>query len=120
MKREPFENRRMTLPDSFVPPGAEDRLRARTFSLPRQRRGRKRKIFVVKKTSRLPSTNGADKEIRQILIFDNHPDTLRLIFGRRQDSHVDPGKSQRASSLEVITVCFLTVIGLIGMFWPLL
>jgi hypothetical protein len=121
MKRERFEYGRMALPESFVTPRADDQLNlARSFSLPGKRRGRTRKIFIVKKTSRLRSTSGTNKKIRQILIFDNHPDTLRLIFGRRPDPHVDLPVSPRVSSWELIIVCLLTVVGLIGMFWPLL
>src|SRR2546421_1680094 len=114
MKRERFDYGRMALPRSFVRPSAEDQLSlARTFSLPGQRRGQARKIFVIKKTSRLRSSNGADKKIRRILIFDNHPETLRLIFARRPDPHVDLAASQRISSRELIIVCLLTVVGLI-------
>ncbi|HYR23197.1 MAG TPA: hypothetical protein VEP30_09790 [Chthoniobacterales bacterium] len=121
MKRERFDYGRMALPASFVRPSADDELNlARTFSLPGQRGRRARKIFVIKKTSRLRSTNGADKKIRRILIFDNHPDTLRLVFARRPDPHVDVPAPQRVSSCELIIVCLLTFVGLIGMFWPIL
>jgi hypothetical protein len=34
------------------------------------------------------------KTIRRILIFDNHPDSLRLVFGRRLNADVDPGPPQ--------------------------
>src|SRR5437667_7376045 len=114
MKWERFDYGRMALPRSFVRPSAEDQLSlARTFSLPGTRRGRTRKIFVIKKTSRLRSTNGADKKIRRILIFDNHPESLRLVFARRPDPHVDVPVPKRVSSWELIIVCLLTVVGLI-------
>jgi hypothetical protein len=121
MKREQFDYGRMALPASFVRPSADDQLNlARTFSLPGQQPGRTRKIFVIKKTSRLRSTNGADKKIRRILIFDNHPESLRLVYGRRSNRHVDLSAPQRVSSWELIIVCFVTFVGLIGMFWPIL
>jgi hypothetical protein len=120
MKRKRFDYRRMELPVSFVRPDAGDRLNfRRRFSLP-ERRGQTRKIFVLKKTSRLPSTSAADKKIRRILIFDNHPDSLRLVFGRRLLSDVDLIRSKRVSSWELIVVSMVTLVGLIGMFWPLL
>jgi len=120
MKRERFDYGRMALPRSFVRPSAEDQLSlARTFSLPGQRSGRARRIFVIKKTSRLRSTNGADKKIRRILIFDNHPDSLRLVFEGGAISHHELPKSRHVSSWELIIVCSLTVVGLVGMFWPL-
>jgi hypothetical protein len=33
--------------------------------------------------SHLPATNTQGKTIQRILIFDDHPDSLRLVFGRR-------------------------------------
>src|SRR5260370_22020742 len=121
MKRERFDYGRMALPRSFVRPNAEDQLNlARTFSLPGQRSGRARKIFVIKKTSRLRSTNGADKKIRRILVFDNHPESLRLVYGRRRSPDIDLSVPQRASSSELIIVSLLTVAALVGMFWPVL
>jgi hypothetical protein len=121
MKREPFDYRWGSLPDSFVRPAADDQqTAARSFSLPGERHGERRKIFVIKQASRLASTNGAGKKIRRILIFDNHPDTLGLVFGRRRRLDVDLSRSQRISSWELIVVSLLTVAGLVGMFWPLL
>src|SRR5437667_8074088 len=121
MKWERFDYGRMALPRSFVRPSAEDQLSlARTFSLPGQRSGRARKIFVIKKTSRLRSANGADKKIRRILIFDNHPESLRLVLARRPDPQINFAMPQRVSSWELIIVCSLIVVGLIGMFWPIL
>src|SRR5438132_14200651 len=97
MKWERFDYGRMALPRSFVRPSAEDQLSlARTFSLPGQRSGRARRIFVIKKTSRLRSTNGVDKKIRRILIFDNHPESLRLVF---------EGRSNFASRASEIAAC---------------
>ena len=121
MKRERFDYGRMALLGSFVTPSADDQLNlARTFSLPGERCGRTRKIFVIKKTSRLRSANRADKKIRRILIFDNHPESLRLVFARRPDPQINFAMPQRVSSWELIIVCSLTVVGLIGMFWPIL
>src|ERR1700682_4067905 len=111
MKRERSDYRGMALPAQFVRPGAEDQLNlARTFSLPRQRRGRPRKIFVIKKTSRLWSKTGAGKKIRRILIFDSHPESLRLVYGPRSNPDVDLSVPQRVSSWELIIVCFVTVV----------
>src|SRR5216683_326135 len=103
MKRERPHYRGMALPTSFV-----DRQRSRT-----------RKIFIIKKTSRLPSTNAAGKKIRRILIFDNHPDSLRLIFGERASPYVDLSVPQRVSSWQLIVVSILTMSALFGMVWPL-
>ena len=91
----------------------------RAFSQAGKRASRTKKIFVIKKTSRLPSTNAAGKTIRRILIFDNHPDSLRLVFGRRPYPDVDLSPPQRVSAWELIIVSILTIGGLVGMFWPL-
>jgi hypothetical protein len=80
---------------------------------------RPRKIFVIKQASRRPATNTAGKQIRRILIFDDHPDSLRLVFGRRANSQIDLSTPSRASSWELILVSMLTMGALIGMFWPL-
>src|SRR2546427_12170081 len=105
MKRERFDYGRMALPRSFVRPSAEDQLNlARTFSLPGQRSGRARRIFVIKKTSRLRATNGVDKKIRRILIFDNHPEILRLAFEDGAIWHHELPKSWHSSLWELISV----------------
>ena len=109
----------MALPTLFVRRITEGQLNlARTSSGDRQR-SRTRKIFIIKKTSRLPSTNAAGKKIRRILIFDNHPDSLRLLFGERTNPYVDLSVPQRVSSWELIVVSILTMSALFGMVWPL-
>jgi len=116
MKRERFDYRRMELPVSFVRPDADDRLNfRRSFPPPGEHRGQTRKIFVVKKTSRLPSTSAAGKKIRRILIFDNHPDSLRLVFGRGLNP--DRSAPQRATSWELIIVSVLSIGALISAIW---
>jgi hypothetical protein len=117
MKREWHQYRGTALPADFVRPGNADQLNfAQGFSATGQRSARPRKIFVVKKTSRLSSTNAPDKKIRRILIFDNHPDSLRLVFGRQADS-----SEPRSTSLwELVLVAALTFGAVFGMFWPLL
>src|SRR5438132_11579361 len=113
MKRERFDYGRMALLGSFVTPSADDQLNlARTFSLPGERCGRTRKIFVIKKTSRLRSTNGADKKIRRILIFDDHPESLRLVLARRSVPHVVFTVPQRVSPGGPTSVFLLPDVGM--------
>src|SRR5713226_5125718 len=120
MKRERRHYRGMALPTSFVRRITEGQLNLTQTSSGDRQRVRTRKIFIIKKISRLPSTNAAGKKIRRILIFDNHPDSLRLVFARRPDPHVDVPVPKRVSSWELIIVCSLTFVGVIGMFWPIL
>jgi hypothetical protein len=42
------------------------------------------------------------KTIRRILIFDNHPDSLRLVFGHRLNADVDPSAPQITSRGYII------------------
>jgi hypothetical protein len=87
-----------------------------------------RKIFVVKQVRRpfesrsgqaLPATNAAGKKVQRILIFDNHPDSLRLVFGRGATPWADLSDRQHGTSWAVVVLCMLELIALIGMFWPL-
>jgi hypothetical protein len=111
----------MALPASLVNPSAEDRLNsAPGFFVTGPQSARTRKIFVIKQTSRLPSTNTTGKKIRRILIFDDHPESLRLVFGHRPNPYVDLSGPQRVNSWELIIVSMVTIAGLVGMFWPLL
>jgi len=107
----------MALPTSFVRRITEGQLNLAQTSSGDRQRARTRKIFVIEKTSRLPSTNAAGKKIRRILIFDNHPDSLRLVFEGGAISHRDIPR--HVSSWELLIVSILTIGGLVGMFWPL-
>ena len=109
----------MALPTSFVRRIIEGQLNLALTSSGDRQRGRTRKIFIIKQTSRLPSTNAAGSKIRRILIFDNHPDSLRLVFGERANPYVNLSVPQRVSSWELVFVSILTMSALFGMFWPL-
>jgi len=60
------------------------------------------------------------KTIRRILIFDSHPDSLRLVFGRDANPVFDTSPPQHVSSWAVPLVVMLIAVALIAMFWPLL
>ena len=79
--------------------------------------GRK-KIFAIVAPP-IPADVGC-KTIRRILIFDNHPDSLRLVSGYRgEDSHFRVFDSPRTISWGV-TLLWILVVGLMmAMFWPL-
>lgn len=72
---------------------------------------------MIKQVRRLESTTGTHKKIRCILIFDNHPDSLRLVF--RANPHIHLSAPERVISWELILVSILIMGALIGMFWPL-
>jgi hypothetical protein len=121
MKREWPQYRGTARPaPQFVRPGADDQLNLGGALFESERRVRTKKIFIVRKTTRLPSTNAAGKKIRRILIFDNHPESLRLVFGHRPHRDVDLSRPAQVISWELILVSILAVAGLVGMFWQLL
>jgi hypothetical protein len=120
MKRKSFYDRQISFPAPFVRPIANHQPNlARAFSVRGQPGIRAKSIFVVKQSNRLPPPNAARKKIRHILIFDDHPDSLRLVFGRRVNPHVHLSAPPPASSWELILVSILTMGVLVAMFWPL-
>jgi hypothetical protein len=78
-----------------------------------------RKIFVIKQVQRLPAANAPGRQIRRILVFDNHPDSLHLVFGHRANRAVAVSDSPRTSLWDFILVAALTFAVVFGMFWPL-
>ena len=79
-----------------------------------------RKTFVMRQTGRLRGTDGSIKTVRRILIFDDHPDSLRLILG---DSASRDGRrtSRGWATLRIFILPGIAALtALIAMFWPLL
>ena len=119
----------MSLPAPFVRPIANHHPNlARAFPVSGQPGIRAKRIFVIKQSSRpfdfrsgqaLAALNAARKKIRHILIFDDHPDSLRLVFGRRVNPHAHLSAPPPANSWELILVTMLTMGALVAMFWPL-
>jgi hypothetical protein len=72
-------------------------------------RGRKRRFAV---RSQLVTVSG--KTIRHIVIFDNHPDSLRLLV----NSDLIPRR--RNEFLYAVLAIALVLAAGLGMFWPLL
>jgi hypothetical protein len=85
-----------------------------------QRQAHARKIFIIRQTKAMRTTSGSAKKIRRVVIFDNHPATLRLLFGRRTNPRVDLSRPQPASVRELALVWTLVAVLLMAMFWPLL
>ena len=59
------------------------------------------------------------KTIRRILIFDNHPDSLRLVSRLRVRPDVDLVAARRAGPAHLMFGLLLMLALSIGMFWPL-
>ena len=116
MKRESSHDRRIQFPAPLIGPiAAGESKSARTSSWIGEPSLRRKRLFIIKQVGR----SGTDKKIRRVLIFDNHPDSLRLVFGGGAISHRELPISRHVSSWELIIVSILTIGGLFGMFWPL-
>jgi hypothetical protein len=121
MEGENSQDRGMPLSRQFVRRSSDSRNLRLARDLPLNRRVSvgARKIFVVKQTSHLPATNAAaGKTVQRILIFDDHPDSLRLVFGRRVASYVRLSDPQRTTSWGVALLWILVVGLMMAMFWP--
>jgi hypothetical protein len=81
---------------------------------------RPKKIFVIKQTGRLQPTNAKGKEVQRILIFDNHPASIRLVFEHRAKLRAGLSVPPRATSWELTLVTMLAVVLLIAMLAPIL
>jgi hypothetical protein len=68
--------------------------------------------------SQLPATNTQGKTIQRILIFDDHPDSLRLVFGRRSSPQADRTASQSGGWWEPILAWMLIAGALIAVLTP--
>jgi hypothetical protein len=77
-----------------------------------------KKIFAIV-TPPMPADVG-DKMIRRILIFDNHPDSLRLVSRLRLRPDVKLDAARRAHPAYLIFALLLMLALSIAMFWPLI
>jgi hypothetical protein len=88
MKRERSRDNDSFVP-SVVPPSGESSAEAR-------------RLFVFKGQERLAANNGPDKTVQRILIFDNHPETLRLLFMSGAGAWADPEGQESARWWEPV------------------
>jgi hypothetical protein len=78
-----------------------------------------KRIFVMKQTSLLPVADGPVKSVQQILLFDDHPDSLRMIFGGPANWNADDADDDGFSFREFVVPGVAILVGLIAMFLPL-
>src|SRR5438270_11548894 len=120
MKRKDFHRRRMVLPASFARPIIKpQRNLTRDFSPSEEPGLRAKRIFVIRQAIQVPPTDSAPgKEVQHIVIFDDHPDSLRLIFGEPENPHVDRAVARHVTSW--VLLFSILMLGLLtAMFWPL-
>jgi hypothetical protein len=89
--------------------------------LGRQSGGGAKRFFVVNRIRWLASTDtAAAKRVERILIFDNHPDSLRLVSGYyRAIRNRNPSGPPRANSWPLLGIGLLAIGVLVGMLWSL-
>src|SRR5947208_534254 len=121
MKSERPYDRRQAASLPFIELFSEgDRDLAWDFSSTREGSRPRKKIFIIKQTGRLPSTSTSGGKIQRILIFDNHPDSLRLVHERRgRDVDIDLLAPPRDNWLEIMLVSVAAGAVLGGVLWSL-
>jgi hypothetical protein len=120
MKKESSLFRRVGFPGLSERPITEPRAVLALLSLTRSRGGLyARKVFVIKQRRRLDSTTGAPKTIQRILMFDDHPESLRQVFGRGSRPKADRPTPQSAGWWEPILGGLLITGALVLIFLPL-
>jgi hypothetical protein len=122
MKKRSSHHRARTFNGPVLRLPAEDRSANPFRFLSRGRRlgtGTKR-FFIIKQAVQLPPTSSAgSRTVQHVLIFDDHPESLRLVFGSTTPE-LDLSRPPRASSSQLILLSILAIGLLIAILWPLL
>jgi hypothetical protein len=122
MKRRSSHHRARTFDARLLKPSSEDDS-SNSFGFPSRRRqlgAGARRIFIIRQATQLPPTNSAEgKNAQHILIFDDHPESLRLVFGSRANPSLDSSPPVHVSSWAFVIAGIVTIGALVGMFWPL-
>lgn len=79
---------------------------------------RRKRIFAI--VSRPIPTKSEGKTIRRILLFDNHPESLRLVLESGFDLETDDAVSQREIRKSIICGSILIAMAVAAMLWLLL
>ena len=115
MKRRGSHHRARILNAPFLKQPAEDRSSnsLRFLSLGRQQGTAKKRFFIIKQAVQLPPTNSAEsRTVQHVLIFDDHPESLRLVFGAAA-AQVDLSRLPGASSRHLVLLSIL-IMGLLS------
>jgi len=77
----------------------------------------KKRIFAI--VSRPIAAQLKGKAIRRIVIFDNHPDSLRLVLESGADTNSDDAAARWERRASMIGACILIAIVVAAMLWLL-
>jgi hypothetical protein len=121
MKKRSSHHRARTFNAPVLRPPAEDRSANPFRFLSRGRRlgtGTKR-FFIIKQAVQLPPTSSAgSRTVQHVLIFDNHPESLRLVFGGAA-AQVDLSRPPGASLWYLVLLSIVIISSLIAILWAL-
>ncbi len=120
MIRRSYHHRTRTFNAPLKPP-AENRSynSFRFLSRGWQPGGRTKRIFIIRQAVQLPPTNSAEgRNVQHILIFDDHPESLRLVFGSATPE-ADLSRPPRASSRHVVILSILIMTLVTAILWVL-
>jgi hypothetical protein len=91
----------------------------RFVSVDRQPGAPVKRIFIVKQAIQLPPTSSAEgRSVQHILIFDDHPESLRLVFGRAS-AEIDLPRPSGAPLWPLVLLSIVVIGSLIAILWPL-
>jgi len=119
MKKRSTHNRARTFNASLLRLPAEDRSASslRFLSLGRQLGTGTKKFFVVKQAVHPPPTSSAEsRTLQHVLIFDDHPESLRLVFGSATPG-IDLSRPPGASSRHLVFLSTLIMGLLTAILW---
>jgi hypothetical protein len=121
MKKRSFHHRGRTFNAPVFRLPAEDRSANPFRFLSRGRRlglGTKR-FFIIKQAVQLPPTSSAgSRTVQHVLIFDDHPESLRLVFGGAA-AQVDLSRPPGASLWYLVLLSIVIISSLIAILWAL-
>jgi hypothetical protein len=120
MKRRSYHHRARIFNTPLLKPPAEDGSANsfRFFSLGRQPGRRTKRIFIIRQTVQVPSTHSAEgRRVQHVLIFDDHPESLRLVFGSSA-RELDLSRPPRAGLWHLV-ILSIVILGLVTtILWP--
>jgi hypothetical protein len=115
MRKRSSHHRARTFNAPFLRLPAEDRSANsfRFLSLGRQLGTGTKRFFIMKQAVQLPPTGTAEsRTVQHVLIFDDHPESLRLVFGSAAPE-IDLPRPPGASSRPLILLSIL-IMGLLS------
>jgi hypothetical protein len=119
MKERRSHHRDRTFNAPLLKLPAEDRSANsfRFLSLDRQLGTGRKRFFIIKQAMQLPPTSSAEsRTVQHVLIFDDHPESLRLVFGSTTPE-IDLSRTPSVSSRHLVLLSILLASLLTAVLW---